>query len=123
MTQSSFDLECLDRRNIPIRRFDPGERIFLEDDVGDCMYVVRSGRVDVITFGNVLESVGPGGAFGEMALIDGGSRSAAALAAETTEVAVIDKETFQALINEEPAFALAVMQLLTERIRRIGRMR
>jgi len=123
MTQSLFDLGCLDRRNVPVRRFDPGERIFLEDDVGDCMYVVRSGRVDVITFGTVLESVGPGGFFGEMALIDGGARSAAALAAESTEAAVIDKETFQALVSEEPAFALAIMRLLAERIRRIGRMR
>jgi len=123
MTHDPFDLGCLDRRNVPVRRFDPGERIFLEDDVGDCMYVVRAGKVDVITFGNVLERVEPGGIFGEMALIDDGPRSAAALAAEETEVAVIDKETFHALLREEPAFALAIMRLLTERIRRMGRAR
>ena len=118
-----FDHACLTRRNVPVRRFDAGERIFLEDDAADCMYLVRSGTVDVITFGNVLESVGPGGIFGEMALIDGGPRSAAALAAEATEVALIDKETFHALLREEPAFALAIMRLLTKRIRRMGRPR
>jgi CRP-like cAMP-binding protein len=123
MMDDRFDLECLIRRNVPLRRFDPGEKIFLEDDAGDCMYVVRSGHVDVITFGALLESVGPGGIFGEMALIDDGPRSAAALAAEATEVAVIDKETFHALLREEPAFALAIMRLLTKRIRRMARPR
>ncbi len=71
----------------------------------------------------MLESVGPGGIFGEMALIDGGPRSAAALAAEATEVAVIDKAAFHALVREEPAFALAIMRLLAERVRRMGRSR
>ncbi len=71
----------------------------------------------------MLESVGPGGMFGEMALIDGGPRAAAALAAEATEVAVVDKATFHALVREEPDFALGVMRLLAERIRRMGRTR
>jgi CRP-like cAMP-binding protein len=123
MTQDAIDLGCLDRRNVPLRRLEAGERVFLEDDAGDCMFVVRSGKVDVITFGNVLESVGPGGVFGEMALIDGGPRSAAALAAEATEVAVIDKAIFETLVREEPTFALAIMRLLVGRIRRMGRSR
>ncbi len=118
-----FDLACLTRRNVPVRRFDAGERIFLESDAGDCLYVVCSGKVDVITFGTVLESVGRGGMFGEMALIDGGQRAAAALAAEATEVAVVDKAMFHALVREEPDFALGVMRLLAERIRHMGRMR
>jgi CRP/FNR family transcriptional regulator, cyclic AMP receptor protein len=119
MSQAAFDLDLLARRSLPSRRFDAGERIFLEDDAGDCMYVVRSGRVDVITFGHVLETIGPGGAFGEMALIDAGARSAAALAAEATEVAVIDRTAFEALLRDEPGFALAIMRLLAGRIRRI----
>jgi len=123
MTETPFEFDWLTRRGVPFRRFDAGERIFLEDDTGDCLYVVRSGHVDVITFGTVLESVGPGGIFGEMALIDDGPRSAAALAAEATEVAVIDKAMFHALVREEPAFALRIMQVLTDRIRRMGRLR
>jgi CRP/FNR family transcriptional regulator, cyclic AMP receptor protein len=123
MTKTPFDLDLLTRRSVPVRRFDPGERIFLEDDTGDCLYVVRSGKVDVITFGTVLDIVEPGGIFGEMALIDDGPRSAAALAREATEVAVIDKAMFRALISDEPEFALSIMRLLTERIRRLGRTR
>ena len=64
MIEASFDISCLTRRGVPIQHFDAGEKIFLEEDAGDCMYVVQSGNVDVITFGSVLESVGPGGIFG-----------------------------------------------------------
>jgi CRP/FNR family transcriptional regulator, cyclic AMP receptor protein len=119
MSQTALDLDLLTRRGLPLRRFDAGERIFLEDDAGDCMYVVRTGRVDVITFGTVLETLGPGGIFGEMALIDAGARSAAALAGEATEVAVIDRTAFDAILREEPEFALAIMRLLAARIRRL----
>lgn len=116
----AFDFGCLTRAGVPIQHFDAGERIFLEDNTGDCMYVVRSGRVDAITFGRALESIGPGGVFGEMALIDSGPRSAAALAASETDVAVIDKETFLALVREEPKFALHIMRVLAKRIRRMS---
>jgi len=106
------------RRGIPVKRFEAGERIFLEHDAGDAMYVVRSGAVDVISFGQVLEQVGVGGVFGEMAIIDDAPRAAAALASQPTEVAVIDKPTFLALIADEPEFALNVMKLMAERVRR-----
>jgi CRP-like cAMP-binding protein len=108
----------LTRRGIPSRHFDAGERIFLEQDSGTAMYVVRSGAVDVITFGKVLERIGPGGVFGELALIDDAPRAAAALASTATEVAVIDKPTFMTLIAEEPEFALQIMKLMAERVRR-----
>jgi CRP-like cAMP-binding protein len=120
MTEATFDFSCLTRRGVPIQHFDAGEKIFLEKDTGGCIFVVRSGKVDVITFGSVLETVGPGGMFGEMALIDDGPRSAAALTCEATEVAAIDKPMFLQLVREEPEFALHIMRLLTARIRRMG---
>ncbi len=120
MTEDPFDFTSLIRHGVKFRRFDAGERIFLENDPGDCLYVVHSGRVDVITFGTVLESVGPNGIFGEMALIDDGPRSAAALTSEPSELAVVDKSTFLTLVREEPEFAMRVMRVLTQRLRRIG---
>lgn len=108
----------LERRGIPVKRFEAGERIFLERDAGDAMYVVRSGAVDVISFGEILERVDAGGVFGELAIINDAPRAAAALASQPTEVAVIDKPTFLALVAEEPEFALAIMGLMTERVRR-----
>jgi CRP/FNR family cyclic AMP-dependent transcriptional regulator len=120
MTDEPFDFATLIRRGVKFRRFDAGERIFLEDDPGDALYVVHTGRVEVLTFGSLLESVGPNGIFGEMALIDECPRAAAALASEPTEVAVVDMATFLKLLVEEPKFALRVMRVLTERIRRLG---
>ena len=105
---------------MPLQHFDAGEKIFLEDEIGACMFVVRSGRVDVITFGRALEKIGPDGIFGEMALITDEPRSAAAMAAEATEVAVIDRDAFLALVRQEPQFALRIMRVLAERIRRMN---
>jgi CRP-like cAMP-binding protein len=116
-----FDFSILDRLNAPRRRFEAGEKVFLEDDVGNEMYMVRSGRVDIITYGTVLENVRIGGVFGEMALVDSGQRSAAAIAAEQTEVVVIGKDAFLAIIRDDPLFALRVMGLLAARLRRMNK--
>ncbi|MFA7306322.1 MAG: cyclic nucleotide-binding domain-containing protein [Hyphomicrobium sp.] len=118
---SPFDFSVLDQIGAPYRFFDAGEKIFLEDDAADAMYMVRSGRVDVITYGTVLENVRAGGIFGEMALIDDGRRSAAAMAAEPTEVVAIDKRAFLTIISNDPQFALRVMGLLANRLRRMNK--
>ncbi len=118
---SPFDFSILDQIGAPYRFFEAGEKIFLEDDAADAMYMVRSGRVDVITYGTVLENVRAGGIFGELALIDDGRRSAAAMATEPTEVVQIDKQTFLAVIRNDPEFALRVMSLLVNRLRRMNK--
>ncbi len=114
------DFSKLEKLGAPYRHFESGEKVFLEDETGKEMYLVRSGRVDVITYGTVLENVRAGGLFGEMALVDDGPRSAAAIAAEPTEVVAIDKPTFLALIREDPEFALRVMRLFAIRLRRMN---
>ncbi len=113
-----FELGNLLQRNVAVRLIDAGEKIFLEHETGSEMYIVVTGRVDVLTYGQVLEKVGPGGIFGEMALIDEGPRSAAAMAAEASEVIVIDRDMFAVLIKDEPGFALEVMRALARRLRR-----
>jgi CRP/FNR family cyclic AMP-dependent transcriptional regulator len=116
-----FDFSILDRIGAPYRHFEAGEKIFLEEEMGDAMYMVRSGRVDLITYGIVLENVRAGEIFGEMALIDDGPRSAAAMAAEPTEVVAINKAAFIAVIRDDPQFALRVMSLLATRLRRMNK--
>ncbi len=118
MSERYFDCSMLIRRGIPLKRFDAGERIFLEHDVGDAMYVVRSGAVDIITFGRVLEHVQAGCIFGELALMNDAPRTAAALASQPTEVLVIDKPAFLALTADEPEFTLAVMEIMSRRMRK-----
>jgi CRP-like cAMP-binding protein len=120
MTEAWLDFSLLTRAGFPLRRYAAGEKIFVQDDEGSWMYVVRSGRVSIMTYGTVLESVGPNGMFGEMALIDGSPRSATAVAAEPTEVAPIDRKAFAHLVRQDPDFALRVMRLLAARIRQMN---
>ena len=116
-----FDFSILDSIGAPYRQFDAGEKVFLEDERGDALYLVRSGRVDLLTYGTVLENVRAGGIFGEMVLVDDGPRSAAAVAAEATEVVAIDRPTFLLLVQQDPTFALRVMKLFAARLRRMNK--
>ena len=118
MAQAPFDFDLLARGGFPLQRFEANAKIFVQDDAGTCMYVVRSGKVGILASGTVLENIGPNGTFGEMALIDGAPRSATAIAREPTEVAVIDEKAFLYLVAKNPGFALDLLRLLTARLRR-----
>ena len=103
---------------LPTTRYETGAKIFVADDSGSTLFLVRSGKVKIISAGIVLETVGENGIFGEMAVIDGEPRSANAVAAEPTEVAAVDRRAFLSLIREHPDFGLEVMRLLARRLRR-----
>ena len=120
MAALPFDFGFLERFSIPLKRYRAGEKIFQVEDTGEHMYVVIEGKVNITTHGAVLENVGMHGIFGEMALVDDGPRSARAVAAEPTEVAIIDKATFLELVRHNPAFSLYVMRQLANRIRRMN---
>ena len=120
MAETAFDFELLARGGFPLERFDADEKIFIQDDEGACMYVVRSGKVAITSGGAVLENIGPNGTFGEMALLDRSARSATAVAREPTEVAVIDEKAFLYMVEKNPTFALDVMRRLAKRLRRMN---
>jgi CRP/FNR family transcriptional regulator, cyclic AMP receptor protein len=120
MTETAFDFDLLVQGGFPLKSYAPDEKIFVQEDDGDCMYVVRSGSVGIMTSGAVLETVGPNGTFGEMALMDSGPRSATAVAREPTEVAIIDEKAFLYLVQQNPAFALDLMRKLARRLRRMN---
>lgn len=121
MLGAPFDFDFLERFKMPLKRYAAGEKIFLEEDPGDYMYLVVEGKVSIVTYGTVLENVGLHGIFGELALIDNSPRSAAALAAEPSEVALINRDTFLELVRANPAFSLYVMRQLAARIRRMNK--
>ena len=120
MAENAFDFEALTSGGYPLQRFEPDQRIFTQDDEGATMYVVRSGKVAIMASGAVLESIGPNGIFGEMALLDGSPRSATAVAREPTELAVIDEPAFLYLVERNPGFALDLMRRLAKRLRRMN---
>ncbi len=106
------------RHEPDIRSFKQGETIFKEDDTADCMFAVVDGAVEIHLRGAVVETIAPGGVFGEMALIDRLPRSATAVAATDTSVAAISEKRFLRLVELTPRFALQMMQVITERLRR-----
>ena len=102
-----------------IKSFQAGQPIFSEGQAGDVMYAVVEGEVHIVLRGQVLEAVGEGGIFGEMALLDARPRSASAMANTHCRVAVIDLKRFAVLIQQTPFFAVEVMRVMAERLRRI----
>ena len=106
------------RHERDVRSFKQGETIFNEGASGNCMFAVLEGTVAIELGGAVVEHVAQGGVFGEMALIDGQPRSATAVAAADCKLAAIDEKRFLRLVEQTPRFALQMMQLITERLRR-----
>ena len=95
-----------------------GETLFREGDTGEVMIAIADGTIELRRGGTVLETIGPGGIIGEMALIDSLPRSATAIAATDARVVRVDKDHFTYLVQEHPTFALQVMAIMAERLRR-----
>ena len=79
--------------------FPAGATIFSTGDPRDVMYAVVEGEVDIIVNGKVVETVGKGGIFGEMALIEHQDRTATAITKTDTKLAVVDERRFLVLIG------------------------
>jgi CRP/FNR family transcriptional regulator, cyclic AMP receptor protein len=105
-------------KHSPVRMFRAGETIFAIGEPADCMYVVNTGQVEIIKDGEVIETVGPEGFFGELALVDSGGRSAMARARTDCELALINDRQFLFMIEETPFFSLTVMREMVARLRR-----
>jgi len=97
---------------------EPGDVVFNEGDPGDVMFAVVEGSVDILIGDKLLETVEAGGIVGELALVDTGPRSASAIARTSARLARVDQREFTFLVQEHPTFALQVMRVLAERIRR-----
>lgn len=99
------------------RYFPAGHTIFTQGQLGDMMYIVKEGQVDIFLSDKIVETVGPGGILGELALIDNRPRTATAIARTDCKVVPIDENRFTFLVQETPYFALQVMEAMAERIR------
>ena len=112
-----IDFRILDRPEVPVRQFAAGDTIIAEGSIAHEMYLVRKGRAEIRVKDRPVEDVGPGGIFGEMALIDQSTRSATVVAVEDTEIVPINERLFVILVQDAPYFALDVMRTLVARIR------
>jgi CRP/FNR family transcriptional regulator, cyclic AMP receptor protein len=91
--------------------------IMTEGEGGVFMYVVLEGRVGISIKSKVVDRIGPGGIFGEMALVDQSPRAATAIAEADTELLSINRNDFLNLVKSNPAFAVSLLKALTDRLR------
>jgi CRP-like cAMP-binding protein len=103
------------------RTFEPGELIVEEGRTGNGLYVVISGKVEVVKGmagerPQVIATLGPGQSFGEMALLGQWPRTASVRAVEQTECLGMDRWVFFAYMNREPQLAIRMLQVLAQRL-------
>jgi CRP/FNR family transcriptional regulator, cyclic AMP receptor protein len=106
------------RHERTVETYAPGDVIVRAGEPGTVMYTVISGEVGILVEERLVEVVGPGGIVGELALIDGGPRSATVVARSYCQLGVVDAARFARLTQETPHFALGVMRVLAARLRR-----
>lgn len=99
-----------------------GKTVVTKGALGACMFVVTRGRIAISVDGTVIEHVGPGGAFGEMALVDRSGRSATAIAETDSDWLLIGKSQFVDMVRARPAFGIALMRSMSARVLHIGKL-
>jgi CRP/FNR family transcriptional regulator, cyclic AMP receptor protein len=104
------------------QRFAKNAMIVAEGDAGDALYVVRAGEVRVMLVGDdgrevILNVLGVGAHFGELALIDGRPRSAHVIATQPSVLLVLRRVDFRQRVEQNPAVAWTMMVELSRRLR------
>ncbi|HVY24913.1 MAG TPA: DUF1003 domain-containing protein [Polyangiaceae bacterium] len=102
--------------------FKEGTALFHRGDPGDSLYVVKTGEVEIF-FKNdtgeriLLETATPGHFFGEISLLDGGPRTASAMAKTDVELVVVDRGDLSELIQVRPGAAMELLAATGRRLR------
>lgn len=102
-----------------------GETLFQKGDAGNALFGIRRGQIRIETGASdgtrlTLNFQGAGDLFGEIAVLDGRTRSADAVAAEATEMFVLRREDLLAYLEREPKVAIRLIELLCARLRQVS---
>jgi CRP/FNR family transcriptional regulator, cyclic AMP receptor protein len=101
--------------------YQDGEVIVYQGELGECMYVIQSGKAEVLEHKCGTEIrlavLGEGDFFGEMALIDRETRSATVRAKGEVRAITVDRKTFRQRILEDPWLAFRILEKMSRRIR------
>jgi CRP-like cAMP-binding protein len=100
--------------------FPAGKVILSAGAAGAYMYVVTEGRVAISVNNQVVERAGPGGIFGEMALVDRSARAATAVAEAHTTLLAIGRNEFLDLIRARPAFGASLLKAIALRMHQLA---
>ncbi len=101
-----------------------GEWLWRQGDPGDSLVVVLTGRLEVVLEEpappRVLRVIARGQAVGELALLTDSTRSASVRARRDSELLRVSRAAFETLLNERPAFAIALTRVLGNQLRDVG---
>ncbi|HKD16822.1 MAG TPA: cyclic nucleotide-binding domain-containing protein [Thermoanaerobaculia bacterium] len=97
-----------------------GTTIFRVGDPPDCMYSLIEGDVDIFLKEVLVDTIHAGGVFGEMAVIEEDRRAATAVARTDVKIVALDQQQFHELVRRSPDFALRIMRVLSDRVRRLN---
>lgn len=95
-----------------------GEPLFREGEAGETMYVLIGGLAQISIRGRMVEVIRAGDIVGEMSIVSPGPRSATVTATEPCEFVEVNTDRFNRLVGQTPEFALNVMRVLADRLRR-----
>ena len=101
--------------NITNEHFEAGETIFEQGDVGDRLYVIRKGEVEVLRDGAHVALLRAGDYFGEMALLSSAPRNATVRAATPADILTVNKGDFTKLLAGFPEFRSGLADLASRR--------
>ncbi len=119
LDSEALDQLCRYAKHATLKR---GDAIFSKGDPGTSLYAVISGTVKIsISSADgrsaILNLIGAGETFGEVALLDGQERTADASANTNCEIYVIDRREFLPFVRSQPALAMKFIELLCTRLR------
>jgi len=100
--------------------FPAGKLIMSAGAVGAFMYVVLEGHVAISVGDSVIERVGSGGIFGEMALVDRAARAASAKAETDCKLLAINRTDFLNLVKAKPAFGASLLKSIAMRMQQLA---
>ncbi len=96
-----------------------GTALTREGGTGAEFFIIIDGSVEISRDGGVLNTLGPGDFLGEIALVDGGPRSATARTTSPTRLLVLASREFHTLVDDEPDVRSCVLRALAERVRNL----
>ena len=99
------------------RTFKSGQEIVVEGRTGVGFFIILEGKAAVTIGGKLVQALGPGDYFGEMALLDGGARTATITADGELRCATMTSWAFKAFVMENPKVAWGLLQTLAQRLR------
>jgi CRP/FNR family transcriptional regulator, cyclic AMP receptor protein len=97
--------------------FEPKEAIMTEGEIGDSMYLIVDGRVQVYKGARLIVELGERECVGEMAILDSEPRSATVRASTQVSALKIEREDFYDLMTEKQEIAQGIIKVLTRRLR------